>query len=109
MAEGAGGVASQEGPPSPGVSGHVEGLGGSGLTLRQLLPVAVGLDCEWVTRAPGQGAPPVALMQVLGRPLDKSMQCSDWAARPLTQAQLQYAATDAACLLALHDALLDLD
>ncbi|KAL6755454.1 ribonuclease H-like domain-containing protein [Haematococcus lacustris] len=47
--------------------------------------------------------------EVLGRPLDKSMQCSDWAARPLTQAQLQYAATDAACLLALHDALLNLD
>lgn len=42
---------------------------------------------------------------VLGTPLDKSEQCSAWHKRPLTDAQLAYAATDAAVLLALLDAL----
>lgn len=37
----------------------------------------------------------------LGHPLDKSQQCSDWGARPLTAEQLRYAASDAACLVAL--------
>jgi uncharacterized protein with PIN domain len=37
--------------------------------------------------------------------LDKRWQCSDWAARPLNQAQLDYAAADVACLFVLHDAL----
>ena len=39
----------------------------------------------------------------LGLPLDKSQQCSDWSCRPLTSVQLRYAATDAACLVALLD------
>lgn len=43
---------------------------------------------------------------VLGLPLDKAQQRSAWEARPLGPLQAQYAATDAACLLALHDALL---
>ena len=33
-------------------------------------------------------------------------QCSDWQRRPLSRAQLTYAAADAACLHALHDGLL---
>jgi hypothetical protein len=37
--------------------------------------------------------------------VDKAEQCSDWQARPLSAAQLRYAATDAACLLDLHRAL----
>eukprot|EP00928_Gymnodinium_smaydae_P024343 TRINITY_DN1971_c0_g4_i1.p1 TRINITY_DN1971_c0_g4~~TRINITY_DN1971_c0_g4_i1.p1 ORF type:complete len:669 (-),score=91.10 TRINITY_DN1971_c0_g4_i1:350-2356(-) len=37
----------------------------------------------------------------LGRRLDKSLQCSDWDARPLTSGQLRYAAADAAVLLDL--------
>ena len=41
----------------------------------------------------------------LGRRLDKSEQCSDWDARPLTEAQVAYAALDAAVLFALHDAM----
>lgn len=41
-----------------------------------------------------------------GRSLDKSMQCSDWARRPLSPAQVNYAAADAACLLLLHEAVL---
>jgi len=39
------------------------------------------------------------------RTLNKQWQCSDWAARPLCQAQLDYAAADAACLFVLNDAL----
>jgi hypothetical protein len=43
--------------------------------------------------------------QVLGCPLDKSEQCSGWGERPLTPAQLRYAAADAHALVALHEAL----
>lgn len=42
----------------------------------------------------------------LGKPLDKSQQCSAWGERPLTSAQLQYAALDVFCLLALLDDLI---
>lgn len=44
----------------------------------------------------------------LGRGLDKSSQTSDWSRRPLTRAQLEYAAADAEVLLDLHDALVPL-
>ncbi|CAK0885009.1 unnamed protein product [Prorocentrum cordatum] len=44
--------------------------------------------------------------RVLGRRLDKEMQCSDWASRPLEMAQLRYAALDAWVLLPLLRALL---
>jgi len=40
-----------------------------------------------------------------GRTLDKAMQCSDWARRPLTLAQARYAAADVACLFPLLEAL----
>jgi DNA polymerase I len=42
--------------------------------------------------------------RVLGRPLDKSLQTSDWSG-PLSDAQIAYAATDAAVLLPLAQAL----
>jgi hypothetical protein len=41
----------------------------------------------------------------LGKPLDKRMQTSDWAARPLTKDQEEYAALDARCLVSLYSAL----
>ena len=41
----------------------------------------------------------------LGRTLDKSLQTSDWARRPLSREQLDYAATDAEVLLDLREAL----
>jgi hypothetical protein len=43
--------------------------------------------------------------QLLGLRLDKSEQCSDWQARPLSKDQVEYAAIDAAVLLPLLDAL----
>lgn len=36
---------------------------------------------------------------VLGFPLSKELQCSDWSRRPLTEEQITYAAMDAHCLL----------
>eukprot|EP00667_Euglena_gracilis_P001837 EG_transcript_1838 len=39
----------------------------------------------------------------LGKPLDKSQQCSDWEARPLSEAQVAYAALDAWCSCAIFD------
>jgi len=43
--------------------------------------------------------------QLLGSALDKSLTLSDWAARPLSDAQIEYAAADAWVLLPLADAL----
>ena len=45
---------------------------------------------------------------LLGRHLDKTMQTSDWAARPLSAAQVEYAAADAAVLLDLLGSLVPL-
>ncbi|KAK9829035.1 hypothetical protein WJX72_003549 [[Myrmecia] bisecta] len=42
---------------------------------------------------------------VLGKPLNKSMQVSDWEKRPLTAKQLAYAALDAHVLVQLYDAM----
>ncbi|TYZ61018.1 hypothetical protein PybrP1_009598, partial [[Pythium] brassicae (nom. inval.)] len=39
-----------------------------------------------------------ATNRILGRPLDKRMQMSDWDERPLSPEQMQYAALDAFCL-----------
>ncbi|CAE7423548.1 RH56 [Symbiodinium natans] len=41
--------------------------------------------------------------KLLGKPLDKSLQVSDWKMRPLTAEQLQYAALDAWVLLRILD------
>ncbi|BFI14520.1 uncharacterized protein MPTK1_5g03730 [Marchantia polymorpha subsp. ruderalis] len=42
---------------------------------------------------------------VLGLPLSKDMQCSNWEQRPLSEQQYDYAAADAYCLIAIFDAL----
>lgn len=46
-------------------------------------------------------------VQVLGMPLDKGQQRSEWAARPLSAEQLHYAAADAYVLLSIFDAVLE--
>lgn len=38
---------------------------------------------------------------LLGRPLDKTQQCSNWERRPLSSAQSHYAALDAHVLLSI--------
>ncbi|KAK9060849.1 hypothetical protein SSX86_018029 [Deinandra increscens subsp. villosa] len=41
--------------------------------------------------------------ELLGMPLSKELQCSDWSLRPLTQDQMTYAALDAICLIDIFD------
>ena len=53
---------------------------------------------EWRANPPGLAGLCEAL---LGRPLDKSQTTSDWEARPLTAAQIAYAALDARALVRL--------
>jgi len=44
-------------------------------------------------------------LRFLGRPVDKTQQCSDWSQRPLTPLQVAYASTDAHVLTRLFDLL----
>jgi hypothetical protein len=50
-----------------------------------------------------QGSLSALVERTLGRPLDKSQQASNWAARPLSEAQMLYAANDAHVLTVLFD------
>lgn len=56
-------------------------------------------------RAPGPRGLSLLVQQVLGRPLDKAQQLSNWDRRPLAEGQLLYAAADAYCLLEVYWAL----
>ncbi|KAF9134990.1 Exonuclease mut-7 [Mortierella sp. 14UC] len=49
------------------------------------------------------------LARLCGHKLDKSEQCSQWEQRPLTASQLNYAASDAKCLLEIYAALMTIE
>ncbi|KAF9908640.1 Exonuclease mut-7 [Linnemannia zychae] len=49
------------------------------------------------------------LARLCGYKLDKSEQCSQWEQRPLTASQLNYAASDARCLLEIYTALMTIE
>ena len=54
--------------------------------------------------AKGRGLSAVS-SEVLGKSLDKRFQMSDWQRRPLSEDQVDYAATDAGVLIAIYDAM----
>ncbi|XP_070614504.1 exonuclease mut-7 homolog isoform X2 [Erythrolamprus reginae] len=60
----------------------------------------------WGSRAPEKGLS-LLVQEVLGRPLDKAEQLSNWEKRPLRETQVLYAACDAYCLLEVHAKLLE--
>ncbi|KAM9735493.1 exonuclease mut-7 homolog isoform 2-T3 [Menidia menidia] len=62
--------------------------------------VMVGEDCA-------EKGLSLLVQQVLGRPLDKTEQMSNWEKRPLRMSQIRYAVTDAYCLLDVYSVLSD--
>ncbi|XP_072908201.1 exonuclease mut-7 homolog isoform X2 [Hemitrygon akajei] len=67
-----------------------------------LAPVKNRLDSDCGQQQKGLS---LLVQYVLGKPLDKTQQLSNWEKRPLSRQQIIYAATDAYCLLDLYDAL----
>ncbi|NWW71597.1 MUT7 Exonuclease, partial [Climacteris rufus] len=55
-------------------------------------------------RQPGKGLS-LLVQHVLGKPLDKTEQLSNWEKRPLREEQILYAASDAYCLLEIYERL----
>ncbi|XP_007945268.1 exonuclease mut-7 homolog [Orycteropus afer afer] len=103
-----------------GMSGDLRSLGTSCPTLANVgQQIRGALDLQWVHRQMREGATPspgvdtaeaprglsLLVQQVLGKPLDKAQQLSNWDLRPLREEQLVYAATDAYCLLDVYKVL----
>ena len=65
------------------------------------------IDLQLLARVAKEDTPSLRKVcaRTLGKALDKTQQCSDWAQRPLSAAQVQYAALDAKVLLDIYDIL----
>ena len=61
--------------------------------------------CVGAATLPSEAGLAAQLRAWTGKTLNKTMQCSDWAARPLSAAQIAYAAADAMCLHVLDEAI----
>uniref|UniRef100_A0A8C6FMF7 Exonuclease 3'-5' domain containing 3 n=1 Tax=Moschus moschiferus TaxID=68415 RepID=A0A8C6FMF7_MOSMO len=103
-----------------GMAGDLQSLGASYPALAQAgQKLQGGLDLLQVHRqmrvadrpalavdgAAGPRGLSLLVQQVLGKPLDKTQQLSNWDRRPLGEGQLVYAAADAYCLLEVYWAL----
>jgi hypothetical protein len=69
------------------------------------------MDVQALATAKGEDTPSLRKVcaRALGKQLDKSEQCSEWARRPLEREQLVYAALDAQILLPIYQALVDVE
>ncbi|NXB79594.1 MUT7 Exonuclease, partial [Donacobius atricapilla] len=74
---------------------------------KQDSPPVDGLSSEQSHEEKGVGQPEKGLsllvQHVLGKPLDKREQLSNWEKRPLREEQILYAASDAYCLLEIYE------
>ncbi|XP_034520779.1 exonuclease mut-7 homolog isoform X4 [Ailuropoda melanoleuca] len=86
---------------------HVEKQLRGSLDLLQVHRQMRAVDKPALGRGEARGLRGLSLLvqQVLGKPLDKSQQLSNWDRRPLSEGQLVYAAADAYCLLGVYQAL----
>uniref|UniRef100_A0A6M2CWE7 Putative exonuclease mut-7 n=1 Tax=Rhipicephalus microplus TaxID=6941 RepID=A0A6M2CWE7_RHIMP len=86
--------------------------GGKVQNIVDLCSFAEKLRCDWpflmepkVPKVPGHKGLSELTRTLLGLPLNKNEQCSDWENRPLRLSQMIYAAVDAFCLLEVYEEL----
>uniref|UniRef100_G3VE29 3'-5' exonuclease domain-containing protein n=1 Tax=Sarcophilus harrisii TaxID=9305 RepID=G3VE29_SARHA len=67
----------------------------------------VRMGPSFITKSPRQAEKGLSLLvqNLLGKPLDKTEQLSNWEKRPLREEQILYAASDAYCLLEVYEML----
>ncbi|XP_072489219.1 exonuclease mut-7 homolog isoform X2 [Notamacropus eugenii] len=80
----------------------------SGLWKKHHIPVeSLCQELSSITKSPRQAEKGLSLLvqNLLGKPLDKTEQLSNWEKRPLREEQIVYAASDAYCLLEVYEVL----